>query len=206
MGAKLKQDDLAVRRSHWLAGTAAACGAVVLAGCAALVPQTPNAIFDLSAPGKPANGRGSLQLLVAKPTTIKALDNNRIAARPTPSEYAYLPGAVWSDTLPDLLQKRLVQTLQNSGKIRAAGVPGQGLLIDYQIVADIRAFELTDEGAVAEFGVKLMDDANGRILRSTVIRRVVPVRSTDNASIVWGLDRAMDEAFLEISRWALAGL
>jgi cholesterol transport system auxiliary component len=187
-------------------GFVALAAALALAGCAAIVPQTPSAIFDLSAPGKPASGRGSVQILVAEPTTIQALDNNRIAARPSPSEYAYLPGAVWSDTLPKLLQKRLVQAFQNSGRIRAAGVPGQGLLIDYQIVTDIRAFELTDEGAVAEFGVKLMDDANGRILRSTVVRRVAPVRSTDNASVVWGLDRAMDEAFLEITRWALAGI
>jgi cholesterol transport system auxiliary component len=104
------------------------------------------------------------------------------------------------------LQKRLVQTLQSSGKVRAAGVPGQGLLIDYQIVTDIRAFELTNEGAAAEFGVKVMDDSNGRILRSKVFRVVVPVASTANADVVVGLDRAMDHTFAEITQWALAGL
>jgi cholesterol transport system auxiliary component len=180
---------------------------VAMSGCAALVPQSPSAIFDLSAPGKPSTaGGGRLQILVAEPTTIQALDSNRIAARPSPSEYAYLPGAVWSDTLPDLLQKRLVQTLQSSGKVRAAGVPGQGLLIDYQLVTDIRAFELTNEGAAAEFGVKVMDDSNGRILRSRVFRVVVPVASTANADVVVGLDRAMDHTFAEITQWALAGL
>jgi cholesterol transport system auxiliary component len=180
---------------------------LMLSGCAALVPQSPNAIFDLSAPGTPAaSGRGSVQVLVAEPGTVSALDTNRIAARPSPSQYAYLPGAVWSDTLPNLLQARLVQTLQNSGRVRAAGVPGQGLLIDYQIVLDVRAFELTEQGAVAEFGVKLMDDSNGRVIRSRVVKKVVPVRSTQAAAVVAGLDRAMDEAFSEISDWALARL
>jgi cholesterol transport system auxiliary component len=85
--------------------------ALLVAGCAALVPQTPSAIYDLSAPGEAGgSGRGRLQILVPAPSAVQALDTNRIAARPSASEYAYLPGAVWSDTLPKLLQARLVQT------------------------------------------------------------------------------------------------
>ena len=88
--------------------------------------------------------------------------------------------------------------------MRAAGLPGQRLLIDYQLVLDIRAFELRAEGAVAEFGVRLMDDSNGRVIRSRVVRSVVPVASSENAVVVAALDAAMDEAFLEIARWAFA--
>jgi cholesterol transport system auxiliary component len=77
-------------------------------------------------------------------------------------------------------------------------------LIDYQLVLDIRAFELRDEGAVAEIAVKLMDDTNGRVVRSRTFRHAVPVASTDNASIVAGLDAAMDEVFRDITRWAFA--
>jgi cholesterol transport system auxiliary component len=176
-----------------------------LAGCAAILPQTPSAIFDLSAPGDVAPPRGHLQILVPVPTAVKALDTDRIAARPTPSQYAYLPQAVWSDTLPRLLQARLMQTLQNSGRVRAAALPGQGLLIDYQLVVDIRAFELRDEGATAELAVKLMDDKDGRVIKSRVFHEAVPVVDTSNASIVAGLDAAMDAAFLETTRWAFDG-
>jgi cholesterol transport system auxiliary component len=176
--------------------------AVALGGCAALLPQSPNAIFDLSAPGEAGTARGGVQVLVPEPAAVAALDTNRIAARPAPTEYAYLPDAEWSDTLPQLLQARLVEALQNSGRIRAAGLPGQGLLIDYQVVMDIRAFELRDEGAVAEFGVKLMNDRDGRVMRSRVVRHVVPVASRENAVIVAALDAAMDEAYLEIVHWA----
>lgn len=185
--------------------TVATAFAAMLAGCAAVLPQTPNSIFDLRAPGRIAPPRGSLQILVPQPTTLKALDTDRIAARPTPAQYAYLPGAVWSDQLPKLLQARLTQTLQNSGRVRAAAVPGQGLLIDYQLVLDIRAFELTDAGAVAEFGVKLLDDKNGRVIRSKVFRNLAPVRSTDPGTIVAALNTAMSAAFVEISRWAFTG-
>jgi cholesterol transport system auxiliary component len=175
-----------------------------LAGCAAILPQTPSAIFDLSAPENVGGGRTGLQVLVPQPTAVKALDTDRIAARPAPAQYAYLPNAVWSDQLPKLLQARLMQTLQSSGRVRAAAVPGQGLLIDYQLVVDVRAFELRDEGAVAEFAVKLMDDTNGRVVRSRTFRHAVPVASTDNAAIVAGLDAAMDQVFRDITRWAFA--
>ena len=181
------------------------CLPLVLAGCAAVIPQSPDAIFDLSAPGTASPARGSVQILVPQPTTVKALDNDRIAARPTPSQYAYLPNAVWSDLLPRLLLARLIETLQNSGRVRAAAQPGQGLLINYQLLLNVRAFELQAEGAVAEFGVKLMDDTNGRVIRSRVVRKVIPVASLDNPTIVAGLDAAMDAAFLEITRWAAGG-
>lgn len=193
----------------WRARRAAVAlaGALALSGCAALLPQTPNDIYDLSAPGEVAtNARGNLQLLVPQPSAIAALDTERIAARPTPAQYAYLPGAVWSAGLPSLLQARLMETFQNTGRIRAAALPGQGLVIDYQIVTDIRAFELREEGAVAEIAVKLMDDTNGRVVRSRIFRQAVPVASTDNAAIVAGLDAAMDAVFVEIAGWVLGGV
>jgi cholesterol transport system auxiliary component len=174
-----------------------------LGACAALLPQTPNTIFDLSAPRDVPGGRANVQLLIPEPTALKSLDTDRIAARPTPAQYAYLPGAAWSDRLPRLLQARLMETYQNSGKVRAAALPGQGVLIDYQVIVEIRAFEYTDEGASAEFAVKLMDDRGGRVVATRTLRRVVPVASTDNGAIVAGLDTAMDEAFLDIVDWTL---
>ena len=187
------------------AGALAFMALAALAGCAAIVPQTPSLIYDLTAPGDISSPRGSLQILVPKPTTVQALDTNRIAARPGPSEYAYLPGAVWSDTLPNLIQARLVQTLQNSGRVRAAALPGQGLLIDYQLAVDIRAFEFNGDAAIAEFAVKLMDESNGRVLRSRVFQSAVQVAATDNANVVTALDAAMDKAFTEITAWAFRG-
>jgi cholesterol transport system auxiliary component len=184
---------------------AAVC-AVALVGCAAIIPRAPSDIFDLSAPTEvAAPGRGRLQVLVPEPSAIKALDTDRIAARPSPSEYAYLPRAVWSDSLPKLLQARLMETLQNSGRVRAAALPGQGLVIDYQLVVDIRAFELSGGEAVAEFAVKLMDDRTGRVARTRTFRHVAAVSSSEPEAVVAGLNAAMDAAFVEITAWAFGG-
>jgi len=170
-----------------------------------MLAGAPNSIYDLSAPviaNDAPSQRRSIQVLVPEPTAVRALDTDRIAGRPTPSQYAYLPGAVWSDRLPKLLQARLVQTLQNSGRVRAVAVPGQGLLIDYQIVLDVRAFELTPEGAVADFDVRVMNDRDGRVLRSRIFRYVVPVTQRGTAAVVTALDQAMEQAFTDIAGWA----
>jgi cholesterol transport system auxiliary component len=180
--------------------------AILVAGCTTILAGPPSAIYDLSAPQLAQNAsppRRGVQVLVPEPSAVRALDTDRIAGRPTPSEYAYLPGAVWSDRLPKLLQARLVETLQNSGRVRAVAVPGQGLLIDYQIVLDVRAFELTGQGAVADFAVRVMDDRNGRVVRSRVFRYVVPVTGRGVAAVVAALDQAMEQAFTDIAGWAL---
>jgi cholesterol transport system auxiliary component len=198
------RSELSARwRDPRAAGLVALLLAASVAGCTSLIAGRPNAIFDLTAPGGAVAAQGNAQVLVPEPKAVRALDTDRIAARPDASQYAYLPGAVWSDRLPKLLQMRLVETLQNSGRARAVAVPGQGLLIDYQVLLDIRAFEYTGEGAVADFEVRVMDDRNGRVLRSKSFRQVVPVAGPGAGAIVQALDQAMDAAFVEIANWAL---
>jgi cholesterol transport system auxiliary component len=206
---QVKRERQAVRPGSRLATRLAATTLMgaLLVGCAAIIPQAASAIYDLTAPeGFTSPAARSVQILIPVPATIKALDTERIAARPAAGEYAYLPNAVWSDQLPRLLQTRLMQTFQNSGKVRAAALPGQGVLIDYQVVLDIRAFELAGNGAMAEFAVKLMDDRNGRVLESKVVRQFVEVPSLDTPAIVAALDQAMDAAYLEIVTWSLQRL
>ncbi|SEQ35310.1 cholesterol transport system auxiliary component [Faunimonas pinastri] len=178
--------------------------AASLGACSLIIPPKPSSIYDLKAP--PAftvRGTSSAQLLVPTPTTLKSLDNNRIAARPTEQEYAYLPQANWVDSLPRLLQTRLSETLQNTGRVHAAAVPGQGLLIDYQIIVDIRAFELTREGAVADLDVKLMNDKTGRVVSSREFRAVAPVQGRAAEAVVAGLDQSMASVFEQITNWVI---
>jgi cholesterol transport system auxiliary component len=179
--------------------------ALGLGACASIIPKTPDTIYDLAAPQRINSPAGTrLQILVPEPGALKSLDTERIAARPTDIEYAYLPGAVWSDRLPKLLQTRLMETLQNTGRVKAVGVPGQGLLIDYQIVMDVRAFEISDGDAIASFSVKLMNDRNGRVRGTRIVEARAPVSGSANSDYVGALNAAMDKAFDEIAGWVLS--
>ena len=185
-----------------LAAVAALAG--LLSACALTRSKTPDAIFDLSAPDNVAAQAGTpAQLLIPVPSASAALDSTRIAARPTDSEYAYLPGAVWSDSLPKLLQARLTETFQNTGRVRAAGRPGQSLSINYQVIMDIRAFEIAGESAVAQFHVMVLNDRNGVVVSRRIVKATAPVLDSSNAGAVAALDAAMDEAYAEIAGWVL---
>jgi cholesterol transport system auxiliary component len=182
-----------------LAATLSACALARLA-----VPASPAAIYDLTAPAEVPTPSGTrAQLLIPEPSALSALDTERIAIRPSPGQYAYLPQAVWSDSLPRLLQARLMETFQNTGRVRAAGLPGQGLLIHYQVILDIRAFEIRGGEAVAAFTVKLLDDRSGEVVGTRIVRASAPIRAEGTAAGVAALDAAMDAAFIETVGWVL---
>ena len=189
-------------------GSALTLGLVLtlLSGCGTgSVPDT----YDLSAmtadTGAPARHR---QVLVTEPTAVKALDSDQIVVRLSGSEIQYLAKAQWADRLPRLVQARLVQALENTGKLAGVGKPGEGLAIDDQIVTDIRAFEIVGgSGAVArvELSVKLLNDRNGAIRAQRTFHADTPAGS-GNASFVKALDRSFAKVSGDIVGWVLATL
>jgi cholesterol transport system auxiliary component len=183
---------------------AAAALAGSLGACSAILPQRPPAIYDLKPPEAiSSSSRTQAQILIPVPSALRALSTERIAARPSAQEYAYLPGATWSDVLPRLVQTRLLETFQNTGRVHAAALPGQGLMIDYQVIVDVRAFELTGAGGLVDLNVTVMNDKTGRVVASREFRDLVPVAGAANPAVVAALNTAMDRVFGEIVRWTL---
>jgi cholesterol transport system auxiliary component len=181
--------------------------AALLAGCGG---GAKNDTFDLSAhvtgKGPAAHGK---QILIPPPTALSALDSNQIVVRVTPSEIQYLAKAQWSDKLSRMVQAKLVEAFENSGKLGGVGVPGQGLAIDYQVVTDIRTFEI-DTGAVhaatVEISAKILNDKTGTIKTQEVFRKVVPIGANDNNGYVKALDAAFAGVSSQIVDWTLKAI
>jgi cholesterol transport system auxiliary component len=184
---------------------------LALAGCAGglgLGSSPPPDTYGLSAApavsGKNARNR---QILIDEPTALKALDSERIVIRPTPSAIEYLAQSQWSDRLPKIVQDKLVQAFENSGRVGGVGRPGEGLAIDFKIITAIRAFEIkADAGelAVVEISAKVLNDRNGVIAATNVFRATSPVTGSGNAAYVQSLDRAFEIVVAEIVGWTLA--
>jgi cholesterol transport system auxiliary component len=190
------------------AGPAIALFAVVaiLGGCSTLVGSggPVSDIYDLAAPAEFESGRRTnAQLLVPPPSSVDALSGNRIAVRPDPIRIAYFPRAVWSDELPSLLQIKLVRAFETSGRARAVGRPGDSLAIDYQVLVDIRAFEIDVPagGARVELGVRLLDDRTGRVRATEVFSATVPGGTGAVDGAVEALDRASDQVLRAVVDW-----
>ena len=162
--------------------------------------------YELSAPAfEQARPRRAVQVLVAEPSALKALDGQDIVIKPQPSSIEYLAGAQWADRLPRVVQARLAETLQNSGRFAGVGRPGEGLAIDYQIVTEVRAFEIRLDGqkrAHVELFVRVLNDRNGVVRAAKVFEANALVGGAGNDAYIAALDRAFGQAARDITSWA----
>lgn len=180
---------------------------VGLGGCASIGSATPPDTYEI-APPKVVKmpGRSRAQILIPEPTAIKTLDSNQIVVKPTPYTVEYLAQSQWSDRLPRMLQLRFVQAFENTGRVAAVGVPGQGLAIDYQVVMEVRKFEIDASGgnaAVVEIAVKALNDRNGTVRATRVFSESIPVTVAGNAGYVSALNVAFDRVTADIIKWTL---
>ncbi len=178
---------------------------VLVSGCASTAP---NAFYSLDAADVGGlRGRSSrVQVLVAAPRALKALDTTYIAVVDRGLVYSYFPKTAWADTLPNVVQSKLVETLQNTGRLRGVGVPGDGLLIDYQLQTEIRAFELRIDGAsrgAVEISARVVNDRNGRTVATKVFRAETPSGSTSVDKAVEAMNASADRVFTEMAAWTL---
>jgi cholesterol transport system auxiliary component len=146
------------------------------------------------------------QILVPEPGALKALDSEQVVIRVSQSEIQYLGGARWGDRLPKMVQAKLVEAYENSGKLGGVGEPGQGLAIDYQIVTDIRAFQIETGGgnhAHVEISAKILNDRTGEVRAQQVFSATAPVGGTGNPAFVKALDGAFGKVTSDLVAWTL---
>lgn len=184
----------------------AAAAALLLAGCSSFGKQAPSATFDLTAPhgfsGKGGVRRGVLAVEV--PSAIQTLDSNRIVAR-VGSQITYVPAAQWSDTLPSLVQTRLVQAFENSGRIASVSRTQDRIAGDYQLLTEIRAFEVVVQGATStariEIAAKIVDK-DGRVRAGRVFQGQGPAGAVTGPVAANGLNAALAGVLVEMVGWA----
>jgi cholesterol transport system auxiliary component len=166
--------------------------------------------YDLAVPTVAAKGqrKANIQILVGEPQALKALDSESIVVRTGTSSIEYLGGAQWGDRLPKIVQARLVQAFENSGRFGGVGRPGEGLAIDHQIITDIQAFEINTNGqdmAIVRISAKLLNDRNGVVISTKLFESSVP-SGVGASAFVTALDQAFDNAASEIVSWTSSKL
>lgn len=191
---------------------AAIAALATLSACAALPGGSPKPLdtYELTAPdAHAARRRARLQVLVAEPSALKSLDGQNIVVKTGPTAIAYLDGAQWGDRLPKIVQARLAETLQGSNAFGGVGKPGEGLAIDYQLVTDIRAFQIVSGGgerAKVSLFVRLLNDRNGVVVGEKLFESGAPVSGSGNDAYVSALDNAFGKAAVDIVGWVSSRL
>lgn len=179
---------------------------LVLSGCSAVGSNVPRG-YDLVAPTSFPSRAGSVrgQLMVVEPKAIASLDTERIAVRGPGGAYSYLSDGAWADRLPKLLQARIIQSFENANRLRSVGRPGDRLASDWQLLVDVRSFEVVATGAtevVVEMSVRLVNDRSGRILAGRVFSARAPAAGTDAANVARAFNEAGGRVMGEIVVWS----
>lgn len=190
------------------AGLIRACILLSLAAAmSACASKAANDTYSLStAPVIEGPSSTAKQILVPDPTALKALDSDQVVIRLSSAEIQYLAKSQWSDRLPKMVQAKLVQTFENTGKVAGVGKPGEGLAIDYQVITNIRAFEISTEGAdtaVVEIFAKILNDRNGTVIAQKAFKATLPVSGSGNPAFVAALDGAFAQVAADIVAWTL---
>jgi phospholipid/cholesterol/gamma-HCH transport system substrate-binding protein len=168
----------------------------------------PATLVDLTAVGDfpPATKPSKAQLVIPDPTALVMLDSQTVLVRPPLPEGTRK--VQWGDSLPKLLQEKVIESLEASNYLHAVSRPLEGFSADYQLLIDIRKFQVTTAGegvAEVELAAKLMG-AKGRLLDSHVFSATVPAKVSDDIAAARALDQAFGKAARELVLWTAGAI
>jgi cholesterol transport system auxiliary component len=205
-----------MQRRRFLAAALLAAATPALAACGPLgalrTAAAPLEAYTLQPaafrPGATATGR---HLLVEPPATSGAIDTDRILVKPSPLQVQYLSGARWIDSVPDLVQALIVETLQNTGAFRFVTRTTTGPFPDYTLLSEILDFQAEATGDPelplqirVTFSLALVREDDGAIVSSRRVTASRPAASAATADVVTAFNAATDQALAETASWILS--
>jgi cholesterol transport system auxiliary component len=185
--------------------------AVWLGGCAFTgmgggnaAPNTFN-LTPYKVTGVPPSRRAT-QITVSTPSSIRALDTDRILVSEASGRISYFADAAWSDRLPRLVHSRLVEALQDSGAFRAVLTSQDRVDGEFAIATEIRAFQIDVDGgstaATVTIFAKAVDERRGRVIATHEFSARIPANKDDPAAGVAALQDGFNQVTGDLVRWA----
>lgn len=167
-------------------------------------------IYDLTAPqtfpaiDKPLPG----PIVVPELTTVLLYDTQKVLVRPSGGDDPSFETARWSDSLPKLLQARIVHSFENAKFLGTVTKPIDGLTPKYQLLIDLRRFQVSAGDrpvAEVEFTAKILAD-DGAIVAAQRFHAEEPTKVTDAATAATALNEAFGKAAADVVVWTSASL
>jgi phospholipid/cholesterol/gamma-HCH transport system substrate-binding protein len=167
-------------------------------------PAAPKTIYDLSIPPDFASPKKPLkeQLVMPTPTAILLLDTQRFLLTPN-KEFPEFANAQWADSIPKMLQVKLIQSFENydvaHAPLRSAENPGT----TFQLLVDVRRFQInTDDELTAEIGFSArVLNKDGQVVASRLFQHRRKLDKPDPASAVAAFNDAFGSIATELITW-----
>jgi cholesterol transport system auxiliary component len=196
-----------------LRAAAALVAAFAASACQGLIPgasRDPPRLYELSPKSTfdPTLPRVRSQLVVESPESASGLQTSRIAVKQRPTTLDYYARSEWTDLAPRLVQTKLIESFENSGKIVSVGREGSGLRSDYVLKSELRHFEAqlyeTEKPLIrVVVNVKLVKMPAREIVANRSFERTEKVAAADIDKLVEGFDEALGGVLKRIVEWSI---
>ncbi|THD48296.1 MAG: MCE family protein [Bradyrhizobium sp.] len=172
-------------------------------------PPAQKITFDLraaqgfAAPVKAIKG----QLAIPEPTAVAMLETQRMLFSPV-KDYPDFAEFLWADSIPKLLQARLIESFENydiaHAPLRASDV-GQA---DFQLLLDVRHFQVgVDSQSSAEIALSArIVDKNGKVVASRLFEQNQKFDSVEPPAAVAAFNDAFGRIAKDIIAWTVQAL
>jgi phospholipid/cholesterol/gamma-HCH transport system substrate-binding protein len=156
-----------------------------------------------AAPAKAING----QLALPEPTAVAMLETQRMLFSPV-EDYPDFAEFVWADSIPKLLQARLIETFENYD---IAHAPLRGVDIgqaDFQLLVDVRRFQIeTDSQPLVriELSARIVDK-NGKVVASHVFEQSQRLDNIEPQPAVAAFNEAFGRLAKDMIAWTVQAL
>jgi len=169
----------------------------------------PKITYDLraaqgfAAPTKSIKG----QLSIPEPTAVAMLETQRMLFSPA-GDYPGFADVLWADSIPKLLQARLIESFENydiaHAPLRSPDI-GQA---DFQLLIDIRRFRIAvDSGPTVEIGLSArLLDKNGKIIASHLFEESQKFDKLEPPAAVAAFNDGFSRISKELIAWTVQTL
>jgi len=154
-------------------------------------------------------GQVDWPLVIERPDLSRGLDTTRIAIiRGGGTELEYFANATWESRPAEMVQRLLVESFKNSGRIRAVGNERMGLRPKFTLKTDLREFqaEYDENGNPVvdiRFDAKLVQMPRRQLVDTTSSARRVSATSNKIEDIIVAFDEALGKVFKDLVAWTL---
>lgn len=168
----------------------------------------PPPIFDLATPVLPhrTTPAPSGQIVIADPTAVLALQTQRLLVRSPDGRIEPTGVTQWSDTLPKLVQEKILQSFEDAGLAASIGPATDHAPDDRELRIDLRRFDLASGASPAAevaFAATLVG-SDGHIVKTRVFEATVPCTTGDDPSAVTAIGAAFSKAVSDLAGWLAA--
>lgn len=186
---------------------------LILAGCSGLpLGGPPPQLYTLSPKSTfpPDLPSVDWQLGIDQPTSPAGLATTRIAVARGPHSIDYYAGVQWIDDAPNMVQRLLIESFENSRRIVGVGRESISLRSDFVLQMELREFQAHYANGVeaptinVRLSVKLVRMPQRHIVAAATMERLLPSPDNRMSSIIETFDQALGKVLRDIVVWTLS--